>query len=125
MTVDNLHRRASAPGSITPKPWYREFWVWFILAPLILVVIVSSITITIAVRYADDRVVDKYYKEGRMINMRHDEDQLARQLGISAELHFDRSVDELTLRLSGPAEVYPDRLTLELGHPARAEGEWA
>ena len=104
-----------------PKPWYRQFWAWFILAPLILVVIVSSITVTIAVRHADDRVIDKYYKEGRMINMRHDEDQLARQLDVSAELHFDRAVDELTLKLSGLDEAWPDRLVLKLGHPARAE----
>jgi hypothetical protein len=42
------------------KPWYRQFWAWFILSPLITVVIVSSITVTLAVKNADDRVVDNY-----------------------------------------------------------------
>ena len=30
------------------KPWYRHFWVWFILAPLIATVIASMITLFLA-----------------------------------------------------------------------------
>jgi hypothetical protein len=30
------------------KPWYRHFWVWFMLAPLIVAVIASLVTLYIA-----------------------------------------------------------------------------
>ncbi|MGH1484654.1 MAG: FixH family protein [Cellvibrionaceae bacterium] len=103
-----------------PKPWYREFWAWFILSPLIVVVIVSSITVTLAVRHADDRVIDNYYKEGRMINIRQDEDLLAQTLSVKASINFDQTLQELTLQLSVQGEL-PDSLLLELGHPAQVD----
>lgn len=103
------------------KPWYRQFWAWFILSPLILVVIVSSITVTLAVKGADDRVIDNYYKEGRMINMRQDEDLLAQALGVKAELFFERDIDEMVLRLNKNKATLPDSLMLEFSHPVMEE----
>jgi hypothetical protein len=102
------------------KPWYREFWAWFILSPLIVVVIVSSITVTIAVRNADDRVVDNYYKEGRMINMRLDEDILSDTLSVQANIIFDQPLQELIVQLS-ISDDFPKALMLHMGHPAQAE----
>lgn len=101
------------------KPWYREFWAWFILAPLIVVFIVSSITITLAVRGADDRVVDHYYKEGRMINMRLDEDISAHHLSAKAALQFNLPAKTIHLFLSIDSKL-PATLRLELSHPAEA-----
>jgi hypothetical protein len=103
------------------KPWYRQFWAWFILSPLIAVVVVSSITVTIAVINADDRVVDNYYKEGRAINMRLDQDLLAISLGITARLKFDTLSGDLVLLLNTTAEALPNFLLLELSHPAHSE----
>lgn len=100
-------------------PWYREFWAWFILTPLIVVVITCSITVTIAVRNADDRVVDNYYKEGRMINFRHDQDLLAKSLSMEAKVNFDRELGELTVFLTGDGAL-PEKLTLNVSHPAKA-----
>ncbi|MFT6791188.1 MAG: hypothetical protein ACJA04_000388 [Cellvibrionaceae bacterium] len=102
------------------KPWYREFWAWFILSPLILVVIVSSFTVTVAFRYADDRVLDNYYKEGRMINMRLDQDLLARDLQVEAIIYFDTQIGELVLTLNLEDADYPEQLRLEMSHPAEA-----
>ena len=103
------------------KPWYRQFWAWFILSPLITVVIVSSITVTLAVINADDRVVDNYYKEGRAINMRLDQDLLAISLGITARLRFDTLSGDLVLVLNSKAKALPKFLLLELSHPAYSE----
>lgn len=103
------------------KPWYRQFWAWFILSPLIAVVVVSSITVSIAVINADDRVVDNYYKEGRAINMRLDQDLLAISLGIKARLTFDTLSDDLILILNSKSEDLPEFLLLELSHPAHSE----
>ena len=62
----------------TSKPWYREFWAWMVLAPLIAVVVVSSITVSIAVRFADDQVSDTYYKDSRMYHFSAEQDQRAK-----------------------------------------------
>lgn len=102
------------------KPWYRQFWAWFILSPLIVVFIVSSITITLAVKNADDRVVDNYYKEGRLINLRLDQDLLAISLGINAQLTFDTASGDLVLILNSDGDL-PEYLSLELSHPAHSE----
>ncbi|MFT6387632.1 MAG: hypothetical protein ACJAUP_001004 [Cellvibrionaceae bacterium] len=107
------------------RPWYRQFWAWFILSPLIAVVIVSSITVTLAVKGADDRVVDNYYKEGRMINMRIDEDVLAQKLGIIAEIQFDVEINELSLRLKQTNSSLPEKLKLEFSHPVQAELDYS
>lgn len=105
----------------TQKPWYREFWAWFILAPLLLVVVVSTYTVSLAVRHADDRVVDNYYKEGRMINVRLDEDLVAVQLQLVADIAFDQKVAELVVQLSAIDQTFPDAINLELSHPSDQE----
>ncbi|MFT7387989.1 MAG: hypothetical protein ACI8VC_001233 [Candidatus Endobugula sp.] len=106
------------PQDLNPvaKQWYRESWAWFILTPLIVIVIVCSIYGTVAFRYADDRVVDNYYKEGRLINVRLDEDLLAGALTLSAELVFDHSINELAITLKNNTQVYPEAIYLEMSH---------
>ena len=64
-------------------PWYKQFWAWFILTPLIVVVLVWIPFLTIVVKNADDTVIDNYYKEGRMINQRADQDRRAQTLGLA------------------------------------------
>lgn len=105
------------------KPWHQEFWAWFILTPLIVVMIVSSITITLAIRYADDRVVDDYYKEGRMINLKRDQEQVAQQINLLVSLDFNAESKILQLRLSSDLEAqqHPKELILRMSHPAQAE----
>jgi hypothetical protein len=102
----------------TPKKWYREFWAWFILTPLIVVVIVSTFTVTVAVRNADDRVLDNYYKEGRMINMRIDEDLVAAQLQLTADMTIDQTINELAVVLRSVSGVFPEVIVVEFSHPS-------
>lgn len=99
------------------QPWYREFWAWFILTPLIVVVIVSSITVSLAVRHADDRVIDDYYKQGRLINQRYDADLAALELEINATIDFDFTIGEMVIRMTNNQQFYPEVLDLELSHP--------
>lgn len=106
------------------KPWYREFWFWFVFSPLIYIMIMCSITVTIALKGADDVIIDNYYKEGRMINQTLEQDQRARDLGLNADLQFDRTTGELVLSLgsnSGEAVTLPDTLLLMMGHPVKEE----
>jgi len=98
-------------------PWYRQFWAWFLLVPLIVVVIASSITVSIAVRHSDDVVIDNYYKEGRMINERRDEDLRATQLGLVADIQFDQQVGELIVDIKHSKGTLPATLILAMNHP--------
>lgn len=105
------------------KPWYRQFWFWFVFSPLIYIIIMCSITVTIALKGADDVIIDNYYKEGRMINQALGQDTRASELGLSANLHFDRTSGEVVLKMDNvPADpaLMPEQLLLMMGHPVKA-----
>lgn len=106
------------------KPWYREFWFWFVFAPLIYIMIMCSITVTIALKGADDVIIDNYYKEGRMINQALEQDRRARDLGLTAGLTFDRTTGEVLLNLNAvqlDPSALPENLLLMMGHPVKEE----
>lgn len=105
------------------KPWYREFWFWFVFSPLIYIIIMCSITVTIALKGADDVIIDNYYKEGRMINQALEQDKRAQELGLSGDLSFDRTSGEVLLTIANPpadATLMPEQLLLMMGHPVKA-----
>jgi len=105
----------------TSKPWYREFWVWLVLSPLILVVAVSAVMVSIAVRHADDTVSDTYYKDSRMYHFTADQDERAKALGLAAMVQFERADNTLVLELNGLNGEYPQRLLLTLSHPVEED----
>lgn len=108
----------------TPKPWYRQFWFWFVFSPLIYIMIMCSITVTIALKGADDVIIDNYYKEGRMINQTLEQDKHASELGLTANVTFDRVTGEVLLVIPNAPEdaaVMPQELLLMMGHPVKAE----
>jgi hypothetical protein len=102
------------------KPWYRQVWLWLVLAPLITVVCVSAVLVTVAFRYSDDVVIDNYYKQGRMINQTLEQDRQAQAYGLAAHLRFDQTTGEVLVSL--PAhEAVPEQLLLLLDHPFEAD----
>ena len=96
--------------------WYREPWLWFVLAPIILVMITSSITVSIAFRTADDVVVDDYYREGRMLTQDYTADEYASSLGLKGQLRFEPG--KLAFQLNN--EAFAQDLVLLISHPAKA-----
>ncbi|MBR9908911.1 MAG: FixH family protein [Gammaproteobacteria bacterium] len=106
-------------------PWYKQFWAWFVLAPLLLVMLAWIPFMTIIVKDADDMVVDNYYKEGRMYNMRLEQDRAAAELGLAGELLVDLAVGEVVLSLASSASDYrlPEQLTLYLDHPLEEDND--
>jgi hypothetical protein len=105
------------------KPWYRQFWCWFVFAPLIIIIIVCAFTVSIAVRNSDDVIIDNYYKEGRMINQTFDQDKRARALELEAEINFDRENGEIRLVFGDKSanQTLPDTLLLVMSHPAKQD----
>ncbi|AWF80301.1 hypothetical protein BTJ40_05460 [Microbulbifer sp. A4B17] len=104
----------------TPKPWYREPWAWMVLAPLITVVVVSTITVSIAVRFADDKVSDTYYKDSRMYHFSAEQDLRAKELGLAALVQFQPSDNAVVVELNGDLD-YPKALLLTLSHPVESD----
>lgn len=52
------------------RPWFRQFWPWFLIALPGAVVIASLLTVYIAVTHQDPVVDGNYYKHGLTINER-------------------------------------------------------
>lgn|SRR5690554_3533684 len=106
-------------------PWYRQVWFWFLFAPLFVVVCVSLMLVTVAFRHADDVVVDSYYKQGRMINQTLEQDRRALELGLTADLRFDRETGEVFVQVAHTSAAeqinLPDQLLLRLDHPFEAD----
>jgi len=104
-------------------PWYRQFWFWFVFGPLIFIIIMCGFTVSIALKGADDVIIDNYYKEGRMINQALEQDKRAQALGLSGNLSFDRTSGEVLLSIANvPADatLMPEQLLLMMGHPVKA-----
>jgi uncharacterized protein len=102
-----------------PQAWYRQGWAWFLLTPLIVIVLVMTAYISIAVKMADDVVVDNYYREGRMYNERLEQDHQAQALGMRADLRFDLETGEAFMVLHGDDQ--PASLVLLVQHPTEAD----
>lgn len=98
-------------------PWFRQFWPWFLIILPGTVVIAALWTLVIANRYADDLVVDEYYKEGLAINRQLVRQQRATELGLRASL--STAGRELTVEISGALSL--PQLRLILSHPMEAE----
>jgi len=47
-----------------PRPWYREFWPWFIIALLSSVVIASLFTVVLAFKHSDEPASGDYKRDG-------------------------------------------------------------
>lgn len=70
------------------KPWYKQFWPWFIIAIPGLTVIAGVNMLFLAIRNADTLVDDDYYKSGLALNQRMEKNALAASKNISVELNY-------------------------------------
>jgi hypothetical protein len=119
---DSTRDKSSTDGEII-LPWYHQFWFWFVFGPLIFIIFMCGVTISIALRGADDVVIDNYYKEGRMINQTMDQDKRAAELGLVALVKFELEKNQLVVRFDHPrmdGKPLPDKLLLNLSHPVKA-----
>lgn len=101
----------------TSKPWYREPWPWLLAIMPITAVIAGGITLWFAITTNDGLVVDDYYKQGKAINQTLERDQLAKSLGLTAQLQAEGKF--LRLQLNGRLQTPPGNLNLLILHPTR------
>ena len=101
-------------------PWYRQFWPWFIISLPATAVVAGIATVIIAVKNDDSLVVDNYYKEGLAINRVLTQQDVARQLGVSAVLDYNADSHQLFVQLpEGIAQKY-NVIKLRLVHSTQA-----
>ncbi len=104
------------------KPWYRQFWPWFIMLPPAGAVIGGFVSFFLA-GGPPSLVVDDYGKIAMVTAQRATRDKLASELGLGARIEISRGDDDsiarLSIRLDGiqPAAGMPDYLHLRLIHP--------
>jgi len=101
------------------NPWYREPWVWLMIALPMSAVIGGMITIYLAVSTSDGLVVDDYYKRGKAINMDLARDEAAARYQLQATIDLNLRDNLMQIQLQSAAETLPKQLTFSLLHPTQ------
>ncbi|MEJ2043895.1 MAG: FixH family protein [Reinekea sp.] len=102
---------------MTPEesPWYKQFWLWFIITPLAILVCASFYLLYLAITTNDGVVLDNYYRDGKGYVLRTEEDQFARSANLAADLQIIEK--QVTLKMTGNLAPMPEKLLLILSHP--------
>lgn len=108
-----------------PTAWYKQFWPWFLLVPLIVTVIVGMTMLTFSIQVFDGTVNDNYYKEGLAINQTLEKDKNAEKLGISADIKIDNLTGDVLITLGGQLKSWPAELKLDFINPTRASKDYS
>lgn len=75
-----------APNLEQSQPWYKHFWVWYIIFMKLAVITAIAVTVSLIVRNPTSMVVDDYYNEGRAINFKIDRLEKAAELNIKIQV---------------------------------------
>lgn len=105
---------ASSPA-VPELPWYKQVWVWFVIAIPASSVVTGIILVTVATKNADDLVLDDWYREGRGTNRSMAAENLAADFGIGVAA---AAIDGGTrFRFQAARDmVWPQQLSLLLRH---------
>ncbi len=102
------------------RPWYREPFVWLIIALPLSAVLAGSYTLYLAVISYDGLVVDDYYKQGLGINKRLEKQEMAEQYGLKPEVQFNHQDNNFRLILNANEKFkYPDNISVLLSHATK------
>ena len=71
------------------RPWYKEFWPWFLIAVPVATLIMGGVLLKLAISTEDSLVVDDYYKEGKAINATLDKQAIAKKKNITTDLKIE------------------------------------
>ena len=71
------------------KPWYKQFWPWFLIILPLTVVIWTIVTVVVFANNSVSLVAEDYYKKGKGINIDISKMNVARDLGLNASVSSD------------------------------------
>lgn len=119
-----MRNPASSPAERRPapqaRPWYREPWVWGLLAGPAAVVVAGFVTLWLAVKSDDGLVVEDYYKRGLAIHQVLDRERAALRRGVTAEVRWEDGGRRVVVELATKDGAPPAALVLKVIHPTRA-----
>lgn len=98
-------------------PWYKQPWLWFILAPLIAVFIYGFTFLYLSIVTHDGVVKDDYYKVARGYNVDSERAKYTRELGMKGSIKMDLLTGDIVLQLDGKLQEKPTFLHLDIIHP--------
>ena len=73
------------------KPWYKQFWPWFLIILPLTVICWTVITVVIFSNNSVSLVAEDYYKKGKGINIDISKMNVARDLGLNADVSSDNN----------------------------------
>ncbi|RRC97803.1 FixH family protein [Amphritea balenae] len=102
-------------------PWYKQPWLWFILAPLIATLLYSTVYITASIVTHDGVVLEEYTKKAKAFHENNELRENARSMGLFGDLRMDQLTGDIVVKLQGDGDVQlPAELELIIGHPTKA-----
>lgn len=102
------------------RPWYRQFWPWFLISIPATAVVGGLLVLFIAIKTQDGLVEDDYYKSGLVVNKDLSRDRRATDLGVNARLDMDLTRHRVSVVLEGRGTGTLPALQLSLVHPTRS-----
>ncbi|WP_432698629.1 FixH family protein [Marinobacterium sp. YM272] len=108
----------------THAPWYKQTWLWFVLAPLIATVIYGFLFLYLSIVTNDGVVKDDFYKVARGISADPSREEQALKMGIQGRLTLDSLTGDVQLQLAS-REQLPPQLQLNLVHPTHQKYDQA
>ncbi|SHG87170.1 FixH family protein [Ferrimonas marina] len=106
---------------MTPQPWYKQFWPWFLILLPMYAVIKSVATFYMASTTPFSMVSEDYYKEGKGINQDLSRIRAAKNLGLSFSV--DVVDGEIRIRQHG-GDPLGTAIELEFHHATLAERDF-
>lgn len=104
------------------KPWYRQFWPWFLISLPASAVIASLYTVSLAVRTTDSLIVSSEDGMDVVAGRQLAAERRAKAVGLEATIAFDTRSGAIVATLTSDANVdWPTSLELQLSHPAFAD----
>jgi len=104
-----------------PAPWYKQPWLWFILAPLIAVFFYGTFFLYLSIVTHDGIVKDDMYKIARGHHVDSSKAEKAKELNLSASLMLDNVTGDLMLEATSNQTEMPEFLTLSIIHPTHQQ----
>jgi hypothetical protein len=108
------------------KPWYRQFWPWFIIALPASSVVAGLTTLWISMQTTDSLVVHGEDGVRKAADRRVAAQRLASEMNLAAAIDIDPESGIVTAVIrSGALDDVPGSLEFELSHPAFADRDEA
>ena len=119
-----MTRGRGGPG-VTDAPWYREPYVWMLLAIPLSAVVMGVVVILLAAGGDDRPLLDDYYRPGLEVSREQERDRRARALALSATLIFDGDAGRVRVDLGAWSEHDPPGCLMLRGfHATQANLDW-